>query len=161
MEYDNLDESSRISRSPLVKLVPLSERSSWTWSLLAMNRLSAGRNESVSRQWAISICTVRTFMHVKMTPYLLTRLLARCTWNGLKQSPPTVVNGVLSGTKWYSGKSAIFCSQNGASCLRQLQHFVWTLLTAEFAFMTKYFWRNWLDRCCLSEWRRECGNDRW
>ena len=48
----------------------------------------------------------------------LTKLLARRTWKGPKQSSPTVVNGGLSGTKRSPGKSAIFCSQNGTSRFR-------------------------------------------
>ena len=58
---------SRSSFSLLEKLVPLSERMSLTWPLLAMNLLSANRKESVSKLCATSMCTARMAKHVKIT----------------------------------------------------------------------------------------------
>lgn len=95
----------------------------FTWPFLAINLLRASRKESVSKLWATSICTARMDTHVKITPYRLTRLRARRTWKGPKQSTPTVVKGGWSGVRRSSGGSAIFCSRTGAWRRRQPTHF--------------------------------------
>ena len=76
-----------------------------TWSLLAMNRLHANRNESMSRLCATSKWTAQIAKHVKMTLYVLTRPCPRQTWKGPKLSTPTDVKGGLSGKMRVSGKS--------------------------------------------------------
>lgn len=142
----------RRSLSPAVKLVPLSERISFTWPLLTINLRSANRKESVSKLWTTLICTMRIAKHVKIIPYCLTRLRARQTWKGPKQSTPTVVKGGWSGVRRSSGRSAIFCSRTGAWQRRQLTHLDRILFTAELPLITQNCSRKRLKMYSLPEW---------
>ncbi len=72
------------SCSAPTKLVPLSDRNSLTCPRLAMKRQNALMQESVSSDEATSVCTALIAKHVKITPYLFTRLLPRFTSNGPK-----------------------------------------------------------------------------
>ena len=54
------------SRSPPVKLVPLSDLISLTWPLLPTNRLKAIKRESVSKLCAIFMCSARIAKHVEI-----------------------------------------------------------------------------------------------
>ena len=65
-----------------------------TWPLLAMNVRNARRNESVSKLCATSRWTAWIVIHVKITPYLFTRLWPWQTWREPKQSTPT------EGERW-------------------------------------------------------------
>ncbi len=72
------------SCSAPTKLVPLSDRNSLTCPRLAMKRRNALMQESVSSNEATSLCTALIAKHVKITPYLFTRLLPHFTSNGPK-----------------------------------------------------------------------------
>ena len=124
----------------------------FTWPFLAINLLRASRKESISKLWATSICTARMDTHVKITPYRLTRLRARLTWKGPKQSTPTVVKGCWSGVRRSSGGSAIFCSRTGAWRRRQPTHLDSILLSAELPLIIQNRSRKRLKPYSLPEW---------
>ena len=53
-----------------------------------MNLRNALIKDSVSNEDAVSMWTARRVRHVNITPYRLTLVLPRRTWNGPKQSIP-------------------------------------------------------------------------
>ena len=154
----------RSSLSLAVKLVLLSEQISFTWPLPTINLRSASRKESVSKLWTTSICTAQIAKQVKIIPYGLTRLRARQTWKGPKQSTPTVVKGGWSGVRRSSGRSAIFCSRTGAWRRWQLTHLDRILLTAELPLITQNCSRKRLKTYSLPKWpeiRWKCSIKSW
>lgn len=72
------------SRSAPTKLVPLSDLNSLTCPRLAMKRRNALMQESVSSDEATLTCIALIAKHMKITPYLFTRLLPRLISNGPK-----------------------------------------------------------------------------
>ena len=126
-----------ISFSPPTNLVPLSLVIRTGLPLLATKRRNASMNESVSREWATSMCTARTVRQVNKQPYRFTWDLACFTRNGPERSTPTWLNGGRSGVTLSSGRSAIFWSMARACLLLQSKHLSNTFLTLEFAFVNQ------------------------
>ena len=140
--WSKFSNAFRSSFSAATKFVPLSERNIFTCPLLHINLRMALMQESVSRLWAISMCTALTVRHVKITPYRLMRLLPRLISKGPKKSTPTLVKGGWSGCSLSSGRSAIFCLPALALSLLHTVHFEIILLTAALAWGIQYFSRS-------------------
>ena len=115
-----------------MKLVPLFEYIDRTFQRLAVSRLSARINESVSNENVTSICTALLAIQVNIAPYLLT---TRSLWfkiNGPNMCTPQWVNGAVS-VNLQTGRSAIFCSPNLSFNLQESSHLNMKFFTTEFA----------------------------